>query len=840
MVEKTPPSTAAIISGGAKRLLCCVPEKLNFNASEKFEGHLLLKWFISSVPLSTDVKISEQDLNAITMHYCNNLVGIGVLKQVPEKSDLEVFNLMSTYQWTHTESPRETFALSSTPSENGVLKLPVITPNGKTVPLTIQTETLPAEAKNSFIRLPRYIANVPNSEDEREELHDLSDFSITENRGTCELSELLESNNNAVFENGQNKTWLKPNMVDQAAQTDSNVIKTETLCIKCKSVNQNYKIMINQYVQVSVEELQNDKDTVDDDVKKQTSVDSPFTPPVPPPLLLNSNGELIITPVPPPPPSFSSSSTSGIIEPPLPPPPPIPIANITPAPPPPPAAALNLVCDKKRDTHEVPSINTSPDNLPKPLPSAVEGGWFKENVSRKNVLNPPKPMRPLWWTRIVTSPPPLPAPSRDAPDEGIEMENSSLNESTNKMISKQIWQLIDDMNLDNLDEFTELFSRQAVISAVKPKEKKEVRVKTIKVLSSKRSQSIGILARSLHCDVEEIEQGVCNIDTSLVSLETLQQIISIQGTEEELEIINEAAKGDVPLDYPEMFLLNISKICMFSERVSCLVFQQEFDEATTQISRKLEVVERVSQFLMQNKELKHVFSIILTLGNYMNAGNRQRGQADGFALEILGKLKDVKSNESQTTLLHFIVRTYIQRCIKDGLNIRDIPLPVPEPSDVERAAQVNFDEVNQQIKDLQERIRGCKITAELVEQTSNERTQEPFRSKMREFIEHATVSINNLHTKWKDCQKLFIDTMRYYYFTPKTKALKDCTPDQFYECWTNFCNDFKDIWKKEIATTLTEVMNKLKQIQNQVRKNVKTTNTKPGGLKERMMRLTKK
>lgn len=35
--------------------------------------------------------------------------------------------------------------------------------------------------------------------------------------------------------------------------------------------------------------------------------------------------------------------------------------------------------------------------------------------------------------------------------------------------------------------------------------------------------------------------------------------------------------------------------------------------------------------------------LVLAMGNHMNGGNRTRGQADGFGLEILPKLKDVKS-----------------------------------------------------------------------------------------------------------------------------------------------------------------------------------------------------
>ena len=46
---------------------------------------------------------------------------------------------------------------------------------------------------------------------------------------------------------------------------------------------------------------------------------------------------------------------------------------------------------------------------------------------------------------------------------------------------------------------------------------------------------------------------------------------------------------------------------------------------------------------MQSMNLQRVLSLILTFGNVMNGTNPQRGQADGFHIEILPKIKDVKS-----------------------------------------------------------------------------------------------------------------------------------------------------------------------------------------------------
>jgi len=186
-----------------------------------------------------------------------------------------------------------------------------------------------------------------------------------------------------------------------------------------------------------------------------------------------------------------------------------------------------------------------------------------------------------------------------------------------------------------------------------------------------------------------------------------------------------------------------------------LFFQAEFDEGSTLVARKLEVVKRLSEFLTDSDDLKLLFSIILTLGNYMNGGNRARGQADGFGLEILGKLKDVKSKDSKVTLLHFIVKTYIGRKRKSGTPLVEIGLPIPEPSDVERAAAVDFDEVKLQIMDLQKKLRICQSTTEKVISSSNEENIQPFKKKMEDFIEMGDKKLKNKCVNWTNVRKVF-------------------------------------------------------------------------------------
>lgn len=93
-----------------------------------------------------------------------------------------------------------------------------------------------------------------------------------------------------------------------------------------------------------------------------------------------------------------------------------------------------------------------------------------------------------------------------------------------------LWlELAEEENL-NMKEFADLFSRQvrernqAKKSEGTPKSSK---IHPAKILDSKRSKMVGILEKSLHIDFSEIENAAYNLDTSVISLEALQQIYEI-------------------------------------------------------------------------------------------------------------------------------------------------------------------------------------------------------------------------------------------------------------------------------------------------------------------------
>lgn len=275
---------------------------------------------------------------------------------------------------------------------------------------------------------------------------------------------------------------------------------------------------------------------------------------------------------------------------------------------------------------------------------------------------------------------------------------------------KSCWANIDETQL-NMDDFTEQFARQVIERQAKLVNKTPKRPKMIKVLDNKRSQSVGIFAQSLHrarIDAKVIEHAIYNWDTSSIALDLLQHMLDQKATDQELAAIKEAqsTQPGSALDGPEMFLLRLSEVSCAAERISCLIFCTEFDECSQQIEQKISIVQTLCVFLMRNDALKVLFSIILTLGNYMNGGNSMRGQADGFGLDVLNKLKDVKSKDKKTTLLHYIVKSYINKRLQKGDKLTEIEFPIPKASDVKTAYSIDFIDLKGQIASIQNKLTG--------------------------------------------------------------------------------------------------------------------------------------
>jgi len=457
-------------------------------------------------------------------------------------------------------------------------------------------------------------------------------------------------------------------------------------------------------------------------------------------------------------------------------------------------------------------------------------------------------MRPLFWNRIQV-------PVDRVPSEDVRVEETSkspaMNESHLSGISeknpqatssstrrlKSLWEDLEEIKLkdEKLDEFCQLFKRTVTANThILKKAAAQKTKEAVSILDPKRAHTINILITSRHLRIKDIKNTVYNLDMSIIDVETLKQIHEIAGTDDEIQAIdNFMSTGDhAELGKAEQFIFELSKIDHFNDRFKCIMFEVWSNEQMQTIESKLNNFQHMCEVLMKSESIQHILSIILALGNYMNGGNRDRGQADGFGLEILPKLRDVKSaTSSSITLLHYIVQTYIQTHIPNGIvSFDEVKKPLPEIGDLEQASIVVLDDIDQDLKGLQEQIENCEKCADRIVSQH----QEPFKSHMKVVFSKISKEYQNQRDNLLECRQIFSDIQEFYCWRPKTQQ----PIREFFNCWIPFCRDFQSIFKNEILrrikTELDNVRAKVTADKKARTKDIKTSKVTPSGLKAKL------
>lgn len=444
-------------------------------------------------------------------------------------------------------------------------------------------------------------------------------------------------------------------------------------------------------------------------------------------------------------------------------------------------------------------------------------------------------MRPLFWNRIQVPVEPkiVSAPSDQAGEPG-----APAHEEREKTVKrpKSLWENLEEIKLkdEKLDEFCQLFKRTVTTTKNFKRNITQKTNESVSLLESKRAHTINILITSRHLLIKDIQNTVYNLDMSIVDVETLKQIHEIAGTDDELQAIetfmNNEDHGE--LGKAEQFIYDLSHIDHFNDRFKCIMFEVWSAEQMQAIESKLNNFRHMCEVLSSSETIQQILSIILAFGNYMNGGNRDRGQADGFGLEILPKLRDVKSaTSSNITLLHYIVQTYIQVRVPSGIvSFDEVKKPLPESNDLEQASTVVFDDIDQDLKSLEKQVEICQACAERVDG----KHREPFRSHMKKVFQRIQKEhkeqVENLH----DCVRVFDETQNFFCWRPKTQQ----PVREFFHCWIPFCRDFQVIFKNEILRRikfeLENVRAKVDADKKARTKDIKTSKVTPSGLKAKL------
>jgi len=249
------------------------------------------------------------------------------------------------------------------------------------------------------------------------------------------------------------------------------------------------------------------------------------------------------------------------------------------------------------------------------------------------------------------------------------------------------------------------------------------------VIDGKKAQNVSIFLISFKKSDEEIKNAIYMLDKDILNPDDLSKVMDNLPNEEDMKLIkqylDESHDTIDKLERPEQFLYMIWQIPFFRERLETFLYVTNFDQKLAEMDDYVTLVKNATMDLkLKSNNFNKLIQIVWGFGNYMNSGSN-KGNAPGFQLRSLLKLKETKSSESKYTLLHHIVK-HIESKHKDVLDwVNDLQT-------AKFAAKVSFQTVKDDFAELEKGLDDCEKKVPLVGPSSHK--YDVFESRMPDQV----------------------------------------------------------------------------------------------------------
>ncbi|XP_007890050.2 protein diaphanous homolog 2 isoform X3 [Callorhinchus milii] len=471
---------------------------------------------------------------------------------------------------------------------------------------------------------------------------------------------------------------------------------------------------------------------------------------VPPPPLLTEGAQP--PPQAPPPPT----ALPGSIPPPPPPPPPPP-GCVPPPPPPPPPPFCGPGIPPPPPFGGAPPAFGAPVVLP-------------HGLQAKKQYKPAVTMKRVNWSKIVPQ----------------------------DMTEKCFWIKIKEENFESTDLFSKLmlsFATQTKVNKdeVQNEEKKpstaKKKVKELKILDAKTAQNLSIFLGSYRMSYEEIKNVILEVDEKKLSESIIQNLVRYLPEHKELSTLSQFKDEYDDLCEPEQFGVVMSTVKLLRPRLNSILFKLQFEEYLSNIRPDIMNVTFACEEVKKSENFSKILELVLLVGNFMNAGSRN-AQTFGFNMSHLCKLKDTKSTDQKSTLMHFLADITEEK-YPEILKFTD------ELSHVESASKVSDQNLKSSLLAMEQQIQRLENDIKKFSHTEDE--HDKFVEKMSSFAKHAREQYEKLSNMYGNMMKLYEGLGEYLVFNPKNISIED-----FFLDLKNFRSIFLDALKENIKRRETE------------------------------------
>lgn len=338
------------------------------------------------------------------------------------------------------------------------------------------------------------------------------------------------------------------------------------------------------------------------------------------------------------------------------------------------------------------------------------------------------------------------------------------------------------LNTDQLEHLFELKSLDAKAKE-STNQKQDGSKKEITILDPKRSNAINIGRTSLPGSTETIKNAILTMDGTILNREAIEKLLNtMMPTDEEKTKIFEAQlsnTADIPLGSAEQFLLAMGSISELSPRLKLWLFKLDYETVESEIGEPLSDLMKGIEELRKNKTFKYILATLLSIGNFLNGS-----EAQGFTIEYLSRVAEVKDTVHKHTLLHHLGNYVIEK-FPDATDLYS------DIGEISRCSRVDWDELEAKLGGLE---FDCKASMDHLKAIVKHDFTMPSRVKLQEFLSDSARRIIILKKVSRRIMNRFNKFLLYLGYSPD--SIRDVKVQSFCKTISEFALEYRTTREK--------------------------------------------
>uniref|UniRef100_A0A8C1J1E5 Diaphanous-related formin 3 n=1 Tax=Cyprinus carpio TaxID=7962 RepID=A0A8C1J1E5_CYPCA len=411
----------------------------------------------------------------------------------------------------------------------------------------------------------------------------------------------------------------------------------------------------------------------------------------------------------------------------------------------------------------VPGAPAPPPPPPPPLPPGC--------ASMPGMPPPP----PLGLDALTSSTLQLILPFGLKPKKEFKPETSIKRLNWSKISPQEMsencfWVIAKEDRYENEDLLTRLAITFSTQRADEDLEKKSIkkRVKELKVLDPKIAQNLSIFLGSFRMPYEEIRRIILEVDEDQLTEPMIQNLVKYLPEQEQLNALVKYKSEYANLSEPEQFGVVMSSVKRLRPRLNSILFKLQFEEQVSNLRLDIMAVNAACDEARKSKPFSRLLELILLMGNFMNAGSRN-AQSFGFNLSSLCKLKDTKSADQTSTLLHFLVEICEEKFPEVLKFVEDL-------QHVDQASRVSAENLEKSLRQMEKQL--LQLEKDLDTFSSTDDQKDLFHSKMAiSFHTFARDQYQKLVIMHSNMMTLYLNMLEYFAIDPKKTSVEELFTD---------------------------------------------------------------